>query len=51
MTHKDSGWEPDGRAMQYDGDTVEDHAVGAGQVNVGGQDVDPADPNPDGEDD
>lgn len=41
MTHKDSGWSPDdGDAMQYKGDTIEDHAVGASQINDGEQEPD-----------
>jgi hypothetical protein len=39
MTHKDTGWEPEGRARQYKGDLVEDHAVGATEINTG--EVDP----------
>lgn len=39
MSHEDSGWEPDGRALQYKGDFVKDHGVGPGDINEG--EVDP----------
>lgn len=40
MTHKDTGWRPKGRAMQYKGDDVWDHNVAPGEVNDGERDPD-----------
>jgi hypothetical protein len=40
MPHKDTGWRPNGSAMQYKGDDVWDHAVAPGEVNDGEQDPD-----------
>jgi len=33
MAHKESGWKPKGRAMQYKGEDVTDHAVAPGEIN------------------
>ncbi len=33
MAHKDTGWRPNGRAMQYKGEDVTDHAIAPGEIN------------------